>query len=133
MTISPGERQAIPHSVRFVANLRLRLHSPDVTTSSASDPQPVWWYTGDVFHSAGSFDQAMFDMPDDNGEPSRRVGEMSCADRSTQRGSSPGTSRKKGSVTLTLSQVNPDVAHEIMGSVLKHSSELKIRCIIEDS
>jgi hypothetical protein len=38
-----------------------------------------------------------------------------------------GGTEEKGSVTLTLSQVHPDVAQEIMGSVLKHSAGLKIR------
>lgn len=36
---------------------------------------------------------------------------------------------RKGSVTLTLDQVDPTVAHEIMGSMLKHSAGLKVRYI----
>lgn len=39
---------------------------------------------------------------------------------------------QKGSVTLTLDQVDPSVAHEIMGSMLKHSAGLKVQYIINN-
>jgi hypothetical protein len=36
---------------------------------------------------------------------------------------------QKGSVTLTLNGVDPNVAHEIMGSILKHSAGLRVQYV----
>ena len=72
------------------------------------------------------FDVGFLDMPGSS-DDSKSNEHMEGSGSNT-----PWKHEKKGSVTLTLSQVDSDVAQEIMGSVLKHSSGLKIRCIVND-
>ncbi|KAJ6180057.1 hypothetical protein N7519_010518 [Penicillium mononematosum] len=46
-----------------------------------------------------------------------------------QAGDAALENEQKGSVTLTLNEVDPTVAHEIMGSILKHSAGLRVRYV----
>ncbi|KAI9677124.1 MAG: hypothetical protein M1822_008233 [Bathelium mastoideum] len=87
-----------------------------------------------LFQNSGFCDIGCFDVPGNRGE-SRSVG---CVENSSNTSAyihneNAGEHRKKGSVTLTLSQVDPYIAQEIMGSVLKHSAGLKIQCVVNDS
>ena len=78
------------------------------------------------FHNSEPFDIGLFDMPGSSDDSRGKVYIESNG------GNTTWENEKKGNVTLTLSQVGADVAQEIMGSVLKHSAGLKIRCVIND-
>ncbi|KAI9667685.1 MAG: hypothetical protein M1821_000502 [Bathelium mastoideum] len=87
-----------------------------------------------LFQTPGFSDIGCFDVPGSRGE-SRSV---ECLEKSSNTSAyihseNAGEHRKKGSVTLTLSRVDPYIAQEIMGSVLKHSAGLKIQCVVDDS
>ena len=102
----------------------------EVSTSTTAGSQPSWWTKSPVdehrFHNSEPFDIGLFGMPGSNDDLKGR-GHVESSGRSNT-----WDNDRKGSVTLTLSQVDPDVAQEIMGSLLKHSAALKIRCIVND-
>ena len=78
------------------------------------------------FHNSEPFDIGFLDMPGSR-DDTRSKGHIE-----SNGGNTTWETEKKGSVTLTMRQVDPDVAQEIMGSVLKHSVGLKIQCIVID-
>jgi hypothetical protein len=78
------------------------------------------------FEISELFNMSFLDMPASSDESRGQIHIESNS------GNTVAENEGRGSVTLTLSQVNPDVAQEIMGSVLKHSACLKIRCIVND-
>ena len=80
----------------------------------------------DCFQSSEPFETGLFDVPGSNDDSRCNVHVESNG------GNTSWEKERKGSVTLTLSQVDADVAQEIMGSVLKHSAGLKIRCIVNE-
>lgn len=102
----------------------------EVSTSTVAGSQPSWWTKSPVdercFHNSKPIDIGFLDMPG-SGDDSRGKEHIE-----SNSGNATWENEKKGSVTLTLSQVDPDVAQEIMGSVLKHRTGLKIRCIVND-
>ncbi|MCJ1269494.1 hypothetical protein MMC22_009386 [Lobaria immixta] len=102
----------------------------EVSTSTVTGSQPSWWTKSPMdehsFHNSEPFDIGFLDMPRSS-DGSRGKGQIESNGENTT-----WENEKKGSVTLTLSQVDPDVAQEIMGSLLKHSAGLKIRCIVND-
>lgn len=102
----------------------------EVSTSTVAGSKPSWWAKSPMdehcFHNAEPFDIGFLDMPGSS-DDLRGKGRLESNGRNTT-----WENEKKGSATLTLSQVDPDVAQEIMGSVLKHSAGLKIRCIVND-
>ena len=102
----------------------------EVSTPSVAGSQPSWWTKSPMhehcFHNSEPFDIGFLDMPRSSDE-SRGKGHLE-----SNGGNTTGENQKKGSVTLTLNQVDPDVAQEITGSVLKYSAGLKIRCIVND-
>ena len=102
----------------------------EVSTSTVAGSQPSWWTKSPVdehcFHNSEPFDIGLLGMPG-SGDDSRDRGHVE-----SNGGSNTWDNDRKGSVTLTLSQVDPDVAQEIMGSLLKHSAALRIRCIVND-
>lgn len=114
------------------------LPTPDSDCFSRFDPHEVstptvadsWWTTSpiddDCFRNSSPLDIALLNMPESS-NGSRGQGHLESTGRNTSWGK-----EKKGNVTLNLSQVDPDVAQEIMGSVLKHSAILKIRCTVND-
>lgn len=97
---------------------------------SASTVADSWWTKSpideDCFHNSDPFGIGFPDMPGSS-DHSRANGHTESKGKNIARGN-----EKKGNVTVNLSQVDPDVAQEIMGSVLKHSAILKIRCIVND-
>ena len=105
-----------------------RFDSFEVSTSTVAGSQPSWWtkspMDGHFFHNSEPLDIGFLDMAGSS-DDSRGKGHI-------ESGNTTRENEEKGRVTLTLSQVNPDVAQEIMGSVLKHSAGLKIRCIVND-
>lgn len=102
----------------------------EVSTSTVADSQPSWWTKSPMdehcFHNSEPFDIGFLDMPGSS-DDARGKGHIESNGRNTT-----WENEKKGNVTLTLSQVDPDVAQEIMASVLKHSAVLKVRCIVND-
>lgn len=102
----------------------------EVSNSTVAGSQPSWWTKSPMdehcFHNSKPFDIGFLDMPGSS-DDSRDKGHIE-----SNSGNTTWENEKKGSVTLTLSQVDPGVAQEIMGSVLKHSAGLKIRCIVND-
>ncbi len=78
------------------------------------------------FHNSEPFDIGFLDMPGSSDDSSGKRHIESNGRNTTCE------NEKTGNVTLTLSQVDPDVAQEITGSVLKHSAVLKIRCMVND-
>ena len=102
----------------------------EVSTPSVAGSQPSWWTKSPLdeqyFPSSEAFDIGLLDMPGSS-DDSRGKGRIEREGGNTTRGN-----QKKGSVTLTLNQVDPDVAQEITGSVLKYGAGLKIRCIVND-
>ncbi len=102
----------------------------DASTSTVAGSQPSWWTKSPMhehcFHNSEPFDFGLFNTPGSSDDSRDKVHIESNG------GNTTWENEKKGSVTLTLSQVDADVAQEIMGSVLKHSAGLKIRCIVND-
>ena len=100
------------------------------STSTAAGSQPSWWTESPMhehcFHNSEPFDIGLFDTPRSSDDSRGKVHVESNG------GNTPLENERKASVTLTLSQVDADVAQEIMESVLKHSAGLKIRCIVND-
>ena len=102
----------------------------EVSTPNIAGSQPWCWTKGPMderdSHNAEPFDIGCLDLPGSSDHSK---------DKAHSDGSDENTAwenAKKGSITLTLSQVDSVVAQEIMGSVLKHSASLKIRCIVND-
>lgn len=114
------------------------LLTPDSDCFSRFDPLEVstptvadsWWTNSpiddDCFRNPTPLDIALLNVPESS-DGSRGQGHIESMGRNDSWGK-----EKKGNVTLNLSQVDPDVAQEIMGSVLKHSAILKIRCTVND-
>lgn len=114
------------------------LPTPDSDCFSQFDPVEIsssvvadsWWTKSlldeDYIRNSDPFNIGLLDMPESS-DGSRDQGHIESKGRYTNWGK-----EKKGNVTLNLSQVDSDVAQEIMGSVLKHSAILKIRCIVND-
>ena len=106
------------------------LDSFEASTSTVASSQPSWWTKSPMhehcFHISEPFDIGLFGMPGSSEDSRGKVHIESNG------GNTAWENEKKGSVTLTLSQVDADIAQEIMGSVLKHSAGLKIRCIVND-
>ena len=102
----------------------------DVSTPNIAGSQPSCWTKGPMdehyFHNVEPFDTRCLDLPGSSDSPKGKVHSDSNDGNTTRK------NEKKGSITLTLSQVDSDVAQEIMGSVLKYSASLKIRCIVND-
>lgn len=98
------------------------------STSTVAGSQPSWWTKNPMdehcFHNSEPFDIGFLDTPGSN-DDSQGKGHIE-----SNGGYTTSEKEKQGSVTLTLSQVDSDVAQEIMGSVLKHGAGLKIRCIV---
>ncbi|KAL8793051.1 MAG: hypothetical protein Q9195_004362 [Heterodermia aff. obscurata] len=92
--------------------------------------QPSWWTNSPMdehyFHNVDPSDVGFLDLSGSSDNPNGKEHPDS------NDGSATWENEKKGSITLTLSQVDSDVAQEIMRSVLKHSARLKIRCIVND-
>ena len=103
---------------------------PEVSTSTVASSQPSWWTESPVdehyFQNSEPFDIGLLGMPG-SGDDARGRGHIE-----SNGGNNTLDHDRKGSATLTLRQVDPDVAQEIMGSLLKHSAALKIRCIVND-
>ena len=78
------------------------------------------------FRDPEPFDIGFFDTPGSSDEP-RNNGHVE-----SNGGDTTVEYEKRDSVILILNQVNPHVAQEIMGSVLKHSVGLKLWCIEND-
>lgn len=93
-------------------------------------PKPSSWLhttfiDEDMFDKENILDFEMFDMPGLCNDSNDAVqGEID--DSAIQ-------NKDGGNVTVTLTQVDPDIAMEIMGSVLKYSKRLKIQCIVNDA
>ena len=102
----------------------------EVSTPVAGGSQPSWSTKSPMdehyFHNVEPFNIGFLDWPGSGDNPKDK-------DHSDSNdGNTTWEKEKRGSITLTLSQVDSDVAQEIMGSVLKHSASLKIRCIVND-
>ena len=106
------------------------LDSLEVTTPTVAGSQPSWWTKSPMdehcLHNSEPFDVGFLDMLSSR-DDSRGKGHIESNGRKAT-----GENQKKGSVTLTLNHVDPEVAQEITGSVLKHSAGLKIQCIVND-
>lgn len=102
----------------------------EVSTSAVTGLQPSWWTKSTMdehrYCNSEPVDIGLLDLP----QSSDGSKDKECL--GSNGGNTTGDTEKKGSVTLTLSQVDAVVAQEIMGSVLKHSAGLKIRCIVND-
>ena len=102
----------------------------EASTSNMAGSPPSWWTDSpmheDCFQSSEPFEIGLFDIPASNDDSRCNVHVESNS------GNTSWEKERKGSVTLILSQVDADVAQEIMGSVLKHSAGLKIRCIVNE-
>ncbi|KAF2229729.1 hypothetical protein EV356DRAFT_510189 [Viridothelium virens] len=108
------------------------------TTSDAAASQTPWLAKSatdeQCFQNPALLDVGYFDIPGSKDGSSNHVGIENNASASVYaHGETRKEIKQKGSVTLTLSQVDPCIAHEIMGSVLKHSAGLKIQCIVNDN
>ncbi|KAJ9302073.1 hypothetical protein DTO271G3_939 [Paecilomyces variotii] len=103
------------------------------TTSSSQIP---WLENGPAaqhcFPSSILSDTGVFEVSGNSGLINSMGGLGSNMDTSTRMhdGDMFLENGQKGNITLTLDQVDPNVAHEIMGSVLKQSTGLKIRCVV---
>ena len=102
----------------------------DISTSAIANSQPLQHTSSSVeehcFRDPEPFDIGFFDTPGSSDEP-RDNGHVE-----SNGGNTTMEYQKRGSVILTLCQVDPDIAQEIMSSVLKQSVGLKIRCIVND-
>ena len=129
-TGATGQIQTYPELLTPSSDHLSWLDPLEVSSSTMANSQPSWWTKGPMdehcFHNSEPFDIRILDKPRSS-DDSRGEGHTKSNGGSTTR-----ENRRKGSVTLTLSQVDPDVAQEITGSVLKHSAGLKIRCIVND-
>lgn len=123
-TNTPGHVQTYPELPTPASDCPSRFYPSEVSTSAIANSQPLWHTRSSMeehcFRDPEPFDIGFFDMPGSSDEPknNRHI--------ENNGGNTPMESSKKGSVTLTLCQVDPDVAQQIMGSVLKHSEGLKI-------
>ena len=76
------------------------------STSTVAGSHP-WWIKSPMdehfFHNPEPFDLGFLDVP------------------------------RSSDDSLILNQVDPNVAHEILGGLFKHSAALKIRCIVNDN
>lgn len=115
----------------------LSWYSPfEGSSSTASGSQFPWWENGPVdqhcFPSSVSSDAGIFEVAGRVGDINGMGGLESNIHASIgmHSGDTVLENEQKGSATLTLDQVDPNVAHEIMGSMLKHSAGLKIRCVV---
>ncbi|KAK2037947.1 hypothetical protein LZ31DRAFT_155467 [Colletotrichum somersetense] len=119
-------------------------NSLDADTSVWPDSGPSWWDEGPAGQNClhdfgyGGSDFNMAGISDGNHSPGAR--NRVKAPTSPRASPRPGTRAEKprrdsgpmGLVTLSLDQVDPIIANEIIGSVLKHSAGLKINCIINN-
>lgn len=110
----------------------------EVTTSQAAASQTPWLARSPMdeqyFQNSGPLDIGYFDIPGSKDDSrSKECVENSVSPNAYIHGENTRENKKKGSVILTLSQVDPHIAHEIMGSVLKHSAGLKIQCVVNDN
>lgn len=129
-TGATGQIQTYPELPTPVSDYRSWFNPFEVSTSTVAGSQTSWLTKSPVdehcFPNSECFDIGLLDMPGSS-DDSRGKGHIE-----SNGGNTTWEYEKKGSVTLTLTQVEPDVAQEIMGSVLKHSAGLKIRCIVND-
>lgn len=129
-TGATGQVQTNQEPPTPVSNCLSWLDSFEVSTPTVASSQPSWWTKSPMdeycFHHSEPFDIGFLDMPGSS-DDSRGKGHIE-----SNGGNPTGKHQKKGSVTLTLNQVDPDVAQKITGSVLKHSAGLKIQCIVND-
>ncbi|KAK1635918.1 hypothetical protein BDP81DRAFT_43638 [Colletotrichum phormii] len=121
------------------------LNSLEADTSVSPDSRPSWWDEGSTeqhyFHDSGygsSIDVKMAGIPDSNHSPRARKrvkGEASpsASLRPGARAENPLKDNvQMGLITLSLDQVDPIIANEIIGSVLKHGAGLKINCTVNN-
>ncbi|KAK9414371.1 putative Carrier domain-containing protein [Seiridium unicorne] len=100
------------------------------SASSLTSPQYPWWSgtpTEELnFHNPGSLDMGLFSLPETNTVLSGRESIHDSLD--VVEGPSHDESGRdddgRGSITLTLDQVDPVVARRIIGSVLEHSAAI---------
>ncbi|KAG7084149.1 hypothetical protein JMJ78_0009588 [Colletotrichum scovillei] len=120
------------------------LNSLETDTSVSLESRPPWWDEGPIdqsyFHdsSYGSFDVNTAGISDTihisrarkrvKGETSPRasLGPVTRAENTSK------DNGQMGLVTLSLDQVDPIIANEIIGSVMKHSAGLKINCTVNN-
>lgn len=100
----------------------------EVSGSNMAGSQPYWWTKSSIdercFQSSAPFDTSFLYMPESS-DVAKSKGDIERIGVNAAEGN-----EEKGSVTVTLNKVDPNVAQEIMGSMLKHSGCLKIRCIV---
>ncbi|KAK7451918.1 myb family transcription factor [Colletotrichum acutatum] len=120
------------------------LNSLETDTSVSPDTRPSWWDEGptdqNYFHdsSYGSSDVNMAGISDSIHSPRARKrvkGEASprASLGPVARAEYPSRDNgQMGLVTLSLDQVDPIIANEIIGSVMKHSAGLKINCTVNN-
>lgn len=120
------------------------LNSLEADTSVSPESRPSWWDEGSTdqhyFHNSGygSSDVNMAGIPDGNNSSRARKrvkGEASprASLRPGARDENPAKDNvQMGLVTLSLDQVDPIIANEIIGSVMKHSAGLKINCTVNN-
>ncbi|KAK1657133.1 hypothetical protein BDP55DRAFT_686730 [Colletotrichum godetiae] len=121
------------------------LNSLEADTSVSPDSRPSWWDEGSTeqhyFHDSGygsSIDVNMASISHSNHGPRARKhvkGEASprASVRPVARTEDPlRDNGQMGLITLSLDQVDPIIANEIIGSVLKHSAGLRINCTVNN-
>ncbi|KAK1710502.1 hypothetical protein BDP67DRAFT_491547 [Colletotrichum lupini] len=120
------------------------LNSLENDTSVSLESRPSWWDEGPTdqsyFHdsSYGSFDVNTAGISDTihiSRARKRVKGEASprASLGSVTRAENPSKDNgQMGLVTLSLDQVDPIIANEIIGSVMKHSAGLKINCTVNN-
>ncbi|KAL9095876.1 MAG: hypothetical protein Q9165_001873 [Trypethelium subeluteriae] len=110
----------------------------EATASNAAASQISWFAKSatdeQMFQAHDILDDGYLDIPGSKERPSSKEHvESSASTCAYAHGETAREVKQKGSVTLTLNQVDPYIAHEIIGSVLKHSAGLKIQCIVNDN
>ncbi|KAJ5598870.1 hypothetical protein N7537_008954 [Penicillium hordei] len=106
-----------------------------VSSLTSSGSQFPWWENGTADHhgfpSSVSSHAAVCEVGGKAEDISSMGGPGAYVDASIemQGGDAVLENERKGSVILTLNEVDPTVAHEIIGSILKHSAGLRVRYV----